>query len=270
MTGPGHSRVVRVREHMGTVMSVHVLLSAPLPEAVEAGIEDGFALLAEADARFSPFRADSEVSRIRRGELRLEDAHPDVAEVAAACRVAETVTGGRFSAWREGWFDPTGIVKGWAAQRAAALLRPLFDLPGVEAIGLNAGGDLQLATAADSDWTWRIGIADPADRAGVLATVELRDGAVATSGTAERGAHILDPRTGMPAAGVRAATIVADELASADVWATAAVVAGFDDLGWINSPGIRSGLLVADDGRIRRFANGVELVAADAGTRRIA
>ena len=62
---------------------------------------------------------------------------------------------------------------------------------------------MQLGTAAGSDWVWRIGIADPHRAGEVLAIIDVVDGAVATSGTAERGVHILDPRSGEPATGVR-------------------------------------------------------------------
>jgi len=92
----------------------------------------------------------------------------------------------------------------------------------------------------------------------------VRDGAVATSGMAERGTHIVDPRTGGGAAGVASATVVASSLAHADVWATAAVVAGFHDLGWISRAGPTAGILVADDRRVRRWLDGVE-VATVAG-----
>jgi thiamine biosynthesis lipoprotein len=104
-----------------------------------------------------------------------------------------------------------------------------------------------------------VGISDPLNPEQVAATVEVVDGAVATSGAAERGAHILDPRTGSAAVSVAGATVVADGLSTADVWATTAVVAGFDDLSWISAPGIRSGLVISPAGGIRRWAQGVEI-----------
>ena len=84
-------------------------------------------------------------------------------------------------------------------------------------------------------------------------------GAVATSGTAERGGHIIEPASGRPAGGARSATVVGADLATADVWATAAVVAGAEDLSWIGGAPVASGLVVSSDGGVRRFANGVEL-----------
>jgi thiamine biosynthesis lipoprotein len=182
-----------------------------------------------------------------------------VREVSDACDGAEFETRGLFSAHLGGVFDPTGYVKGWAAERAVREhLDPLLRTPGVQAAGLDVGGDLQVLTAEDADWTWRIGIVDPADRSQVLATVPVRNGAVATSGSAERGAHIIDPRTGRPATGIRSATVIAPSLARADVWATAAVVAG-DDLSWISHAPETSGMPVTDAGAVRRWTGGITI-----------
>ncbi|MFD4959095.1 FAD:protein FMN transferase [Microbacterium sp. NPDC058389] len=258
-------RHVEVAQIMGTAVSVHAV-GDPDRAVFERATAACFDELREADRVFSPYRDDSDILRIARGELAMRDASPWVAEVAEACAQAESDTGGLFTAWWSGVFDPTGYVKGWAVERAARRhLAPLADSPGVIAAGINAGGDLQLFTAPGADWTWNVAVVDPADRSRVLATVPVRDGAVATSGTAERGTHLVDPRSGHPAVGgVASATVVAAGLAHADVWATAAVVAGFDDLGWIPRAGPTAGILVAGDGRVRRWLDGVEIEAVAA------
>jgi thiamine biosynthesis lipoprotein len=239
-------------EHVwGTVVSVQTV-GTPDPEAVAAF----YAELHEIDRIFSPYRPDSEVSRIAEGQLALGDADPLVQEVAARCAAYEGETGGLFTAYWRGCFDPTGLVKGWAIDRAAARhLEPLVDGASVGAVGVDAGGDVLVFTHPDLDRTWHIGIADPRRRGAVVATVPLRNGAVATSGIAERGAHILDPRTGSAATGVASATVVASTLEIADVWATASVVAGFD----APLPPQGTVLLIAEDGRIRRGISGVEV-----------
>jgi thiamine biosynthesis lipoprotein len=269
---------------MGTVVSVHIVLAddaGPLPGAedpdVDAAIEGCLTSLRTDEATFTPFAASSEVRRIARGDLTLEDASPVVREVHAACQEALVTTEGRFDAWWQGWFDPTGYVKGWSVERAyRAHLAPLLDRPGTVAVGVSCGGDLRVGTApaavGGTGWSWRTGVVDPHDRTRLVATLELTDGAVATSGTAERGAHIVDPRTRAPARGalpggttsaVASATVVSDRLDHADLWATSAVVSGFEDLTWVAGAGTRSGLLVAADGRTRRWAAGVELIDAE-------
>ncbi|WP_353113175.1 FAD:protein FMN transferase [Microbacterium sp.] len=242
---------------MGTVASVQVIGDID-PALFRTAVEGCFADLHRADRVFSPFRADSDLRRLARGELSPADADPWMDEVAAGCGRAEEETGGLFRAQRQGGFDPTGYVKGWAAENAARTrLAPLLRESGVTAVGLNVGGDMQLFTAPGADWTWNVGIVDPRDRARLLATVSVRDGAVATSGGAERGAHIVDPRTGVPARGVLSATVVGDGLTRADVWATAVVAAGPDGLGWLDRIGPGSGLLLDDGGRVRRWLDGV-------------
>ncbi len=258
-------RHVRIAAIMGTVFSIHLIVEGGMPVAGEAAAEACFAQLRELDRVFSPFRADSDISRLRRGELAAQRADPRVDDVRRACARLLEQTAGRFDAWRDGWFDPTGYVKGWAAERAArAHLAPLLCVDGTVAVGLNAGGDLQVFTAPDADWSWSIGIADPHRPGAVLATVALRDGAVATSGTAERGAHIVDPHTGRAAIAVASATTIADSLTDADVWATVAVAAGADDLDWVAVAPIRSALLVDRAGAVRRWAGGIEVVEVSA------
>ena len=281
-------RITRFAEIMGTVVSAQVVLRSspadrkprtdpdrPLDGIVAEQLDGCMADLREIDRLFSTYRDDSEISRMHRGELSEADADPRIREVSLACDAAEIATGGRFSAHWRGWFDPTGYVKGWAVERAhRAWLAPLLDpvrrdprIPpdAVIAAGLNAGGDMQLASAPRSDWIWRVGIADPARPGSLVATVEVVDGAVATSGIAERGAHILDPRTGEPASGALSATVIAEGLADADLWATTAVVAGAEDLGWIASVPQTSGLIIGLGGRIRRWTRGVEMADAADG-----
>ena len=259
------TRRVRTAHLMGTVVSVHVV--GDLPEVrVDAAIDAFVTGLEEIERVFSTFIDDSDISRLRRGEAGLDEIDPRVRDVLAACREVEKATGGRFSAQWRGAPDPTGYVKGWAVDTAGEeFLAPLLRERGGVAVGVNAGGDLRLWTAADQTWAWRVGIADPTASGSVLATLDVRNGAVATSGTAERGAHIIDPRTGLPATSVRSATVVADTLTTADVWATAGVVAGFDDLTWIADAPARSGIVVAADGRIRRWVGGVEVQREAAG-----
>lgn len=259
-------RHVWVEEIMGMPVSIHVRSRGARPgPGAEHAVQGCFDELREIDRVFSTYRDDSHISRIRRGELSIADADPRVATVHTACVAATAQTRGRFDANWRGWFDPTGYVKGWAVEEAARRhLAPLVERE--IAVGINAGGDMQLFTAVETDWRWSVGIADPRHPGAMIATIDVADGAVATSGTAERGHHIIDPRSRLPAAGVRSATVIADGLAQADVWATAAVVAGFDDRSWIGEAATRTGLLVADDGRITRWLGqtAIDVVAAAA------
>lgn len=257
MIAAHENRLVEIAEAMGTVVSIHGvgIDETPFREAAAACIRE----LSEAERVFSTYREDSDVRRIQRGEWGIAEASPWVPEVNEACAVFEKRTRGRFSAHWAGTFDPTGFVKGWAVERAARQhLLPLLDATDAVAVGIDVGGDLQVFTAPGSSWNWRIGIVDPADRSRLIATVPLRNGAVATSGSSERGLHVFDPRTHEPITALASATVIAAGLTEADVWATAALVAG-DDLWWISDAPHTSGLLVAGDGGVRRWTGGVEV-----------
>lgn len=236
---------------MGTVFSFDV--RGGDPGAVGAALEEAVDGLHGADAVFSTHREDSEVSRLGRGELELSGCAPEVAEVLRLAAEAERVSGGWFSARYRGAPDPTGVVKGWAAERAA---RRLAAVDGVRGVVVNGGGDVQLLGAPEPGRAWRVGVADPL-RAGGLAAVVSAAGAgewaVATSGTAERGAHIVDPRTGRPAVtDLVSVTVVGPGLALTDCWATAAfAMSAREGLAWLESLPDAEGLLITADGEAR-------------------
>jgi thiamine biosynthesis lipoprotein len=169
------------------------------------------------DATFSTYRADSEVCRLDRGELAPPDAHPLVREVLERCEALRERTGGYFDARAGGRLDPSGLVKGWAVDRAAALL----DAAGCRRFCIDAGGDVVLRGGP-----WRVGIRHPRRRRKVAAVIAVTDAAVATSGAYERGDHIIDPVAGRPADGALSVTIVGRDLATADAYATAAFAMG--------------------------------------------
>lgn len=218
------SRTVHVEHCMGTVFSIDVRD----PGDWTAPIADVVTWLHHVDALFSTFRPDSDVSRIGRGELTVADADPLVAEVFGLGAQLEAETGGYFTVRWRGTPDPTGLVKGWAIERASELLRG----HGSHHHAVNGGGDVQVAGEAAPGKPWRIGVGDPADRQRILTVVTGRDFAVATSGTAERGTHIIDPATGTPAADLTAVTVTGPSLTRADAYATAAFAMGHRVFGW--------------------------------------
>ena len=185
--------------------------------------------LREVDRVFSTYREDSFVSRLGRGEVAVEDGPPEVAEVLALGELAEEQSGGAFRVRRPGpdgrlVLDPSGVVKGWAVERAAVHLAAL---EGTDYC-LSAGGDLVCRTLDPASEPWRIGIEYPHDPSRLVATVPVRTGAVATSGTAHRGRHLVDGRTGLAPDGVASVTVVTASLTWADIDATAAYAQGPD------------------------------------------
>lgn len=228
-------RTAFVEQVMGLPVSIHVRGPRPGDDAVTAVVERAFARLRDADRVFSTYRADSDISRINRGDIDVADADPSLATVLELAERARRVTGGRFDVRLPGpsgrrHLDPSGIVKGWAAQRACEVLDTLSG----HDYCLNAGGDVSVGGDLPGSPPWRVGIEWPG-RPGLVGVVERREGAVATSGTAARGAHLVDPRTGATPHGLLAATVTGPSLMWADVLATAAFVEGADAIGWIRA-----------------------------------
>ena len=218
-------------EHvMGMPVSIHLRGPGMRSATAESRVQAGYDELRAIDVVFSPYLADSDVSRVDRGELTVDRAHPLMAEVVELCETARTLTGGAFDAWRPDAdgrrrFDPTGLVKGWAVERAAQHLSAGMACD----VTVNAGGDIAVRPGADPQ-PWRVGIEDPRDPLHVLAVLPVTSGGVATSGTAHRGTHIVDPRTGSAPDAVLSVTVVGPSLMWADVLATAAFVLGRDGL----------------------------------------
>lgn len=230
---------LRHAEHvMGTVFSFTV--RDPGPATADA-LRRITARLHEVDALFSPYRPESPLSRLGRGELALADCDPQIAEALRQCARVAQETDGYFTDHPFGHLDPSGWVKGWAVEEASLAL----SAAGATTHCVSGGGDVQTAGGP-----WRIGVADPL-LPGALATVLTgHDLAVATSGTAERGAHIHDPRTGRPATALASLTLVGRRIADTDAYATAAFAMGPDRaLAWAAArPGLEA-LAILPDGR---------------------
>ncbi len=196
---PGQRRV----EH---IMGMPIGIDVRGPDVDPAALDRAFAWLLWVDATFSTYRRDSEISRLNRGELAAADVHPDVRAVLARCAELREETNGYFDveaallwqwervgddALRLGAVDPSGLVKGWAVERAARLL----EAAGAGAYSVNAGGDVRVRGCPTPASAWRVGIQHPTLRDKVAAVIAATDLAIATSGAYERGAHIVDPHS---------------------------------------------------------------------------
>ncbi|WP_218001823.1 FAD:protein FMN transferase [Microtetraspora malaysiensis] len=229
-------------EHvMGTVFSFDVRD----PVDAREGVAEAVAWLHRVDATFSTYRPDSPVSRLGRGEIGLADCPAEVAEVLGLCEAVARTSEGYFTARPGGRLDPSAMVKGWAVERASRILTRA----GAPNHCVNGGGDMWLAGSAAPGRPWRVGVAHPL-RAGELAAVVAgTDLAVATSGTAERGPHILDPHTGRPATALASVTLVGASLTMVDAYATAAFAMGGAAREWVaRLDGVEAFAVTADGG----------------------
>jgi len=236
--------LTHAEQAMGTVFSF-TLVRGGLPEtAAQAALEAACAGLHWADAVFSTWDRQSPVSRLRRGEATVRELPAEVAEVLGLCRTAREMSGGWFDPWAvPGGVDPTGLVKGWAVDRAVAVLRA----GGVAAALVNGGGDLAAFGTPAPGQPWRIGVRHPW-RADALAGIIEVGAAVATSGSYERGAHLIDPRTGRAGNRAVSATVTGPSLALADALATGVAVGGDAALATVAGLGGYEAYLIRPDG----------------------
>lgn len=243
---PGTTRLRRIVHAMGTVFSFDVR-GESVAEA-DGPVADAARWLHAVDALFSPYKPDSEVSRLVRGELTLAGCDPLVSEVLTLCEAAEARSEGWFSARYAGALDPTGLVKGWAVERASRLLAA----GGFGDTCINGGGDIQLRGHREPGVPRRVGVSDPLRPGRLVTVIEGADGlAVATSGTGERGCHVVDPRTGVAppegAGRLASVTVLADGLTAADAWATAALARGSASRDWLEElPDVEAFAVTAD------------------------
>ena len=248
----------RARCHVEQVMGTVVSIDIRDPEVPEGCVAEALRLLHDADERFSPFLPESEVSRLERGDLRLEDCSADLHAILAACEELRAASGGAFDVRYAGRLDPCGYVKGWAVDRAAAALWGA----GLGNAAVNVGGDCVVRGGPAPGRPWRVGIRHPELPDRTAAVVALRGGAIATSGLYERGGHIVDPSGRGRTGELLSISVLAPTLAQADGVATAALVLGRAGVDWaLAQPGCEVVALTA----ARRVLSsaGVELIRSD-------
>ena len=245
---------------MGVPVGIDVRDDGVQPEVLDRA----FGWLRWVDATFSTYRAGSEVSRLEAGTLALADAAPEVRAVLARCEALRERTRGCFDVRARGALDPSAFVKGWAVEGVASMLVRA----GARNLCVHAGGDVRVRGERAPGLPWRVGIQHPRLRHRTAAVLCARDLAVATSAAYERGAHIVDPRTGQPPAGVLSVTVLGPDLGTADAYATAAFAMGADGPAWTAGLGGYEALTILSDGRVLSTRGVRDLEETSSGGRR--
>lgn len=152
--------------------------------------------------------------------------------------------------------DLGGVGKEYAVDRAARIL----ETEGIRSAIVNFAGDVRTIGSRGDGHPWKVGVADPHDRARCRFAVRALGGAgIATSGDYERGFvkdgvryhHILDARTGWPARGLSSATAIAATAFRAGRFATAAFLLGAEaGLALLEDAAGVEGTLITDTGAL--------------------
>ena len=195
------------------------------------GIDAAYAYFDDVDRRFSTYRDDSEVARMNR-----DPQHPvsaDLAEILLLGEKTREESGGFFDMRRpDGFIDPTGIVKGWAIQKAADLLSSL----GYQNFCIDVGGDIAFSGKNDVGEAWQLGIRSPFVQGEIVKAIAPGTAGVATSGSAARGDHIYNPHDPEhPIRDIVSITVVGPDILTADRYATAAFAMGEDGIRFIEA-----------------------------------
>ena len=219
-----------VEDVMGMAVSIHVR------DDIDPGVfSTVVAWLHHVDATFSTYKMESPVSQFGLGLISADQLSEEVRDVLTLCESVREETSGAFDvgcvpAPNGSTLDPSGLVKGWSIERAAELL----EAHGATNFCINAGGDIALRGNAEPDQPWRIGIRHPSEPLASAAVLSLGGrAAIATSATYERGAHIIDPKTGEPTTELASVTIVGEDLTYVDAYATAVFVMGLNGAEWL-------------------------------------
>lgn len=250
-------------ETMGTMVSIRIA-DAELGEhdsdhnaiSVLNEIEHEFARV---NQKYSLYIEDSEISAVARGDLSLADASEEMREEYVRALEWREKTDGAFTPHRpDGIIDLSGTIKAVAIDSAAKLLTDA----GIVNFSVNVGGDLTTSgNQATDESGWITGIVDPLDRGTVIATLRLNEHypAMATSGTAERGEHIwLRPETTKD---FIQATVIAQDIITADVLATAIISGGQATLDQITQNFAVAVMAVSPDGSLQANPLFQELIA---------
>lgn len=184
------------------------------------------------DEKFSTYKDTSEIALINRHTLSVEESSQDMRTVFALAEQTRQETAGYFDIERNGRYDPSGIVKGWAIAHVAGMLRRR----GFRNFYVDAGGDIEAAGTNSQGQSWRVGIRNPFNIHEIVKVLAVSNCGVATSGTYIRGNHIYDPQDQeRPLNEVVSLTVIGPNVYDADRFATAAFAMGRAGITFIES-----------------------------------
>jgi len=174
------------------------------------------------DERYSTYKKTSEVSQMNEGMISSDDYSTDMKKILTLCERTKQETNGYFSCMNNDFFDPSGLVKGYAISHAANMIRKR----GYKNFSVEIGGDIQVSGKNEQGDSWKVGIENPFNRSELVKVVKLENRGIATSGTYIRGNHIYNPHTNIKAAEIASITVIGETVYEADRFATAAFAMG--------------------------------------------
>ena len=216
-----------------SIMGMPVHLEIVDAHAAQADFDAVFDYFTTIDARFSTYKEDSEISKINRREIRPEQYSIEMREVFSLAEEMSKKTNGYFEIHTPmNSIDPSGLVKGWAIQKAADMLRA----KGFKNFYVEIGGDIQTNGLNAEGKEWSIGIRNPlniSDKEEVVKVIYPHGKGIATSGTYLRGAHIYNPFITEKPSSYVSLSVIGPNVYEADCVATAAFAMGEEGMNFL-------------------------------------
>ena len=217
----------QTRDLMGMTINVEIADAG----ARETDYDIVFSYFESVEKRFSFFKEDSEISLLNSKKISRDELSEEAKTVFALAEETKNQTNGYFDILTpEGKYNPSGIVKGWAINKASGLL---ID-KGFKNFYVEAGGDIQANGLNISGQRWSVGIQNPFDISHIVKVIYLRDKGIATSGTYRRGQHIYNPHNPESnLSNIVSISVIGPNVFEADRFATAAFAMGDKGINFI-------------------------------------
>ena len=202
------------------IMGMPITVTIVDRDATQQDVDAVFSFFQGIDNRFSTYKKESEISKFNRGGIKEKDVSDDMKEVFYLSEQTKQQTDGYFTIQtKDGTIDPSGLVKGWAIQKASDLLTKR----GCKNYFIDAGGDIQAVGLNSKQQPWRVGIRNPFNRDEIVKVVYLINKGIATSGTSVRGQHVYNPHNPDSAlTEIVSVSVIGPNVYEADRFATAA------------------------------------------------
>lgn len=227
---------------MGMPISVEIVSS----DVKQKDFDKVFDYFVYVDEKFSTYKSTSETSKINQGLIKESEYSDDMLEVIRLCRETTLETNGFFTTVASDLsFDPLGLVKGWAINKASKLL----ENSGFYNFYIEAGGDIQTLGKNEDGECWGIGVCNPFNRDEIIKVVYLSGQGIATSGTYARGQHIINPlKPNVPITEIVSLTVIGPNVYEADRFATVAFAMGRSGINFIENLNGFEGYMIDSQG----------------------
>ena len=203
-------------------MGMSVTINVVDKNVTDEDINEVFSYFHYIDNKFSTYKKNSEMSQINRGEIKKKDFSFEMKKILALCEKTKKETNGFFDINNKGFLNPSGIVKGYAINKGANILKN----KGFKNIYVEIAGDIQVFGKDEKGKDWKIGIQNPFNKEEIVKVVSLSNKGIATSGTYIRGDHIYSPKENNKTNDIVSVTIIGPNVYEADRFATAVFAMG--------------------------------------------